>query len=145
MDIQNTKFKELLKEKGHKLTTQRRAILDIIHSHEGEHLSTEEIYDLVKPKCPEIGLATVYRTLQLLEEMKIIYKLNFDDGCSRYELNSNENEHKHHHLICDQCGKVLEVEEDLLDNIEAEISKKYDFNITDHKVKFYGICKDCSK
>ena len=143
MDINSAKFKELLKQKGCKLTTQRRAILDVINEHEGEHLSTEEIYEYVKPKCPEIGLATVYRTLQLLEEMKIIYKLNFDDGCNRYELNDNEEEHRHHHLICERCSKVVEVEEDLLEDIEVAIEKKYVFKITDHKVKFYGICEDC--
>ncbi len=93
-------LKEQLKEKGYKLTTQRRIILDVILENQGKHLSPEEIYEKVRGKFPEIGLATVYRTLQLFEELNIIYKLNFNDGCSRYELNTNNGDHQHHHLIC---------------------------------------------
>ena len=80
------KLKEDLKNKGYKLTPQRRSIVDTIIENEGSHLTVEEIYDKVKIQCPEIGLATVYRTVMLLEEMGIVYKLDLDDGCSRYEL-----------------------------------------------------------
>jgi len=136
-------FKEKLKEKGCKLTMQRRSVLDVMMEHDGEHLSTEEIYDQVKSKFPEIGLATVYRTVQLFEEMGIVDRLNLDDGCSRFELAKEGRIHHHHHLICEKCNKVFEVEHDLLDDIEKEIEKKYDFKIHDHNVMFYGICKDC--
>lgn len=136
-------LKEKLKEKGYKLTPQRRATLDTIMENKGKHLSTEEIYDMVKDKCPEIGLATVYRTLQLLDELDIISKINFDDGCSRYELNTHEDDHHHHHLICLKCGDVIEVEVDLMDALEEEIENNYDFNISDHKVKFFGYCSKC--
>lgn len=135
-------LKEKLKEKGCKLTPQRRSILDIIVENEGKHLSTEEIYDLVKQQCPEIGLATVYRTMQMFDEVGIVYKHNFDDGRSRYELNHNE-DHQHHHLICVNCNKVIEVEEDLLEQLENEVEKKYDFMITNHNVKFFGYCNKC--
>lgn len=136
-------LKELLREKGLKLTTQRRNILEVMQKHQGEHLTAEEIYELVKEECPEIGLATVYRTVQLLLEMKIIEKLNLDDGFIRYEIGKNSNEHHHHHLICNQCGKVFEVEDDLLDPLEEQISKQFNFKVTDHKVKFYGVCETC--
>jgi Fur family transcriptional regulator, ferric uptake regulator len=136
-------LKDKLKEKGYKLTPQRRATLDTIMENKGKHLSTEEIYDMVKDKCPEIGLATVYRTLQLLDELDIISKINFDDGCSRYELNTHEDDHQHHHLICLKCGDVIEVEVDLMDALEEEIEKNYEFNISDHKVKFFGYCSKC--
>ncbi|WP_053957748.1 Fur family transcriptional regulator [Inediibacterium massiliense] len=137
------KLKDRLKEKGYKLTPQRRATLDTIINNQGKHLSTEEIYDMVKTECPEIGLATVYRTLQLLDELDIITKINFDDGCSRYELNNHEDNHQHHHLICVKCGEVIEVEVDLLETLEEEIEKNYDFKIHDHKVKFFGYCSKC--
>ncbi|SCY98212.1 Fur family transcriptional regulator [Alkaliphilus peptidifermentans] len=137
-------LKERLKEKGFKLTPQRRATLDVIFGNQGKHLNTEEIYGLVKEKCPEIGLATVYRTLQLLEEMELVSKLNLDDGCSRYEFNNHEDDHQHHHLICQSCGNVIEVEIDLLDQLEQEIENVYQFKIKDHKVKFFGICSECS-
>lgn len=138
-------FKEKLKEKGCKLTLQRRSVLDVLIKHCNEHLSTEEIYDKVKENYPEIGLATVYRTVQLFEEMGIVDRLNFDDGCSRFELSSEDTVHHHHHLICESCNRVFEVENDLLDEIEKEIERKYKFKIHDHNVMFYGICKDCEK
>ena len=136
-------LKTLLREKGYKLTPQRRAVLNIIMENQGEHLNTEEIYDLVKVQCPDIGLATVYRTLQILDEMGLILKINLDDGCSRYEYNHHQDDHQHHHLICQNCGKIIEVGEDLLEPLEEQITEKYQFTITDHKVKFFGLCAKC--
>ncbi len=139
-------LKEKLKETGFKITPQRRAIIEILLKNDSEHLSSEEIYDLVRVDCPEIGLATVYRTMQLLDEIGAISKLNLDDGCIRYELNLNEEDaHHHHHLICKSCGKIIEVKEDLLDTIEDEIQNLYKFNILNHDVKFYGTCENCTK
>lgn len=145
MDAIIENLKERLKEKGYKLTTQRRVILDVIIENQGQHLNPEEIYDRVKDKYPEIGLATVYRTLQLLDDLNIIHKLNFNDGCSRYEVNSNTSDHHHHHLICLDCGKVIEVEIDLLDDLEEKIEQDGEFKVVDHRVKFFGYCKDCQK
>lgn len=137
-------LKEKLKETGFKVTPQRRAIVDILLRNNNEHLSSEEIYDLVRKDCPEIGLATVYRTMQLLDEVGIISKLNLDDGCIRYELSlDKEDNHNHHHLICKNCGKIMEVKEDLLDAIEKQIQELYKFDILDHDVKFYGKCENC--
>ena len=136
-------FKKQLKEHGYKLTNQRQAVLRTIMKHEGEHLSPEEIYDLVKVDFPEIGVATIYRTLLLLERLEMVYKLDFDDGCSRYELNKNKEDHRHHHLICTKCGGVAEVEGDLLDSLEDQILKNDGFLVKDHRVKFYGYCKEC--
>ncbi|HLR34856.1 MAG TPA: Fur family transcriptional regulator [Tissierellales bacterium] len=145
MDVNVDRMKEKLKKEGYKLTTQRRAILNVMLDNEDDHLSPEEIYDIVKKRYPEIGLATVYRTLQLFEQLDIIYKLNFDDGCSRYELNYDSGDHHHHHLICLKCGKVIEVKLDLLENLEIEIEKEGKFKITDHNVKFFGYCSECQK
>lgn len=139
-----TAFKEKLREKGYKLTTQRRAVLDILMENCDAHLSTEEIYSLVREKFPEIGLATVYRTVQLFEEMSIINRLNFDDGCSRFELYVDNENHHHHHLICEKCNRVFEVENDLLEDIEREIGEKYNFQVKNHKVTFYGHCQTCN-
>jgi len=136
-------IKERLRQQGYKFTPQRRAILDVVAENVGKHLSTEEIYDLVKDCCPEIGLATVYRTLLLLSEMGVLSKIDLDDGCVRYELNQHDDDHQHHHLICTKCGAVLEVVVDLLDALEAEIEQNYEFKITGHKVKFFGECKNC--
>lgn len=142
MDLKIGSIKDYLKEKGLKLTPQRRSVLNTILENTGKHLSAEEIYDLVKISYPEIGLATVYRTMQVLDELGLVYKHNFDDGRTRYEITQNE-DHQHHHLVCKKCGKVIEVEEDLLEQLEQQVEKKYDFSITDHKVKFLGFCNKC--
>lgn len=136
-------LKEDLKQKGYKLTPQRRAIVDTIIEKEGEHLTAEEIYDEVKKNCPEIGLATVYRTILLLEELGVICKLDLNDGCSRYEIVHKNEAHRHHHLVCNECKGVIEVQDDLLDELEAVIEKSYEFKILDHSVKFFGLCKKC--
>lgn len=141
--ININELKENLKEKGYKLTPQRRAILDIIIDKEGQHLTAEEIYDEVKKICPDIGLATVYRTVLLLEEVGVIYKLDLSDGCSRYELVHSDEEHRHHHLVCNECKNVFEVQDDLLEELEERIEKTYKFKILDHSVKFFGICSNC--
>lgn len=143
MDIIN--IKERLQNSGYKLTTQREAILKVILENQDEHLSCDEIYGIVGNDYPELGIATVYRTLQLFEKIGIVYKLNFDDGCSRYELIVDSKEHQHHHLICLDCGKVIEVKLDLLDVLEDEIEKEENFTIVDHNLKFYGYCNRCKK
>ena len=145
ISIDYNALKEDLKKKGYKLTPQRRAILDIIVECEGKHLTAEEIYDEVKKTCPEIGLATVYRTIALLEEIGVVSRLNLNDGCSRYELIHDDENHMHHHLICNRCNAVIEVEDDLLEELEDRISKEYEFKIVDHSLQFFGICKQCQK
>lgn len=136
---------QLLREKGYKITAQRKAVLDVIEEHSGEHLSSQEIYELVRERCPEVGVATVYRTLPVLEELGYVYAVNFEDGRARYELHREGQTHRHHHIICERCGKITEVEDDLLDDIEDKIKNKYGFIVKDHKVKFYGLCSKCSK
>ncbi|MDR7870041.1 MAG: Fur family transcriptional regulator [Tissierellaceae bacterium] len=140
-DLDN--FKNSLRKEGYKLTYQREAILEAIIKNRDEHLSSEEIYNIVSKDYPEIGIATVYRTMQLFEKLKIVYKLNFDDGFSRYELNLGTGNHHHHHLICLKCGKVMEVKLDLLDSLEKEIENDGKFTIIDHNVQFYGYCNEC--
>lgn len=137
-------LRQLLKSKGLKMTTQRGVILEVLSEHPNEHLTAEEIYELVRKKQSDIGIATVYRTLQLLSELDLIDTLDLDDGFVRYELAGEEGTgHHHHHLICLSCGKVLEFEEDLMDILEAKVQMTTGFVICDHKVKMYGYCSDC--
>lgn len=145
MEDQSLDLKEKLKGNGYKLTPQRKEILDVLEKHTGRHLSIDEIYDMVKQSNPEIGLATIYRTLLLFDNMGIVQKIDLDDGFSRYELNRNTKDHGHHHLICMNCGEVSEVEEDLLESLEQQILKEQGFIVKDHRVKLYGYCKKCSK
>ena len=146
--MNNIEFlKDILIKNGSKLTTQRRVIFEILLEEENNHLCPEEIFELVKDKYPEIGLATIYRTLQLFEEVGIAYKVNFNDGCYRYELikPDTDEKHRHHHLICEECGKIIEVKEDLLNSLEEVIEKQYDFKIYNHSLKFTGVCSKCKK
>lgn len=145
MNFSQEDLKNLLKEKGLKVTTQRQAVLDVLLDNDGKHLSPEEIYLIVKQKNPDIGLATVYRTLMLLDNMDVVHKIDLDDNCARYEINKDKEDHRHHHLICTVCGSIQEVEEDLLDSLELEIKRTKNFTVHDHRVKFYGICGECSK
>lgn len=141
------KVKDLLREKGLKVTSQRLMVLNILSTHGDEHLTVEEIYDLAKEESPEIGLATIYRTVQVLLELHVIEKVTFDDGFARYELNGEEtgSGHRHRHAICTQCGKVYSLETDLLDTLEKQVFKSLGFEVTDHEVKLYGLCSACRR
>ena len=141
------KVKDLLREKGLKVTSQRLMVINILSTHGDEHLTVEEIYDLAKEESPEIGLATIYRTVQVLLELHVIEKVTFDDGFARYELNGEEtgSGHRHHHAICTQCGKVYSLETDLLDTLEKQVFKSLGFEVTDHEVKLYGLCSACRR
>lgn len=139
-------FKELLKKNGLKVTTQRIAILEVLSNRPGEHMTAEEIYDVVREKYQDIGLATVYRTIQMLSELDLIDKLNLDDGYVRYEISNKHKEeggHHHHHLICLDCGNIYSFQDDLLETLETRISQTLGFEVTDHEVKLYGHCKSC--
>lgn len=141
-DRQN--FKSIEKKlKDYKLTPQRQLILKIFLENQGDHLSAEEVFKLAQEKNHDIGLATIYRTLDLLDELNILHKLNFGDGRSRYELNKKEREHHHHHLICLECQRIIEVKDDLLHRLEQTVEVEHDFDIIDHRVQFYGYCRKC--
>lgn len=135
-----------LKERGLKITQQRLLVLSTLAKSSGNHMAAEELYAQIQQQYPEIGLATVYRTLQLLYEMQLTDRINLDDGCVRYEIGhlfEGEMKHSHHHLICRKCGKVFPFDGDLLDGLETHIYEKTGFHIVDHELKFYGVCKQC--
>lgn len=147
MPAKQERFKTLLKENGLKVTSQRVAILEALESRPDHHLTAEEIYECVRVDNPEIGLATVYRTIQLLAELGLIDKLNLGDGFIRYEIgDGGQNEgHRHHHLICLKCNDVLTFEGDFMEDLEERIQSAMEFQVVDHEVKLYGYCKDCRK
>ena len=132
MDLE--KFKSILQKNGYKITKQREVIFETLLENASEHLSPEELHLIVNKKDKDIGIATVYRALQLFEELNLVYKLNFDDNRYRYELTRDE-EHQHHHLICTQCNKVEEVSYDLTSNIEESIKNNYETDYSRYKIR----------
>jgi Fur family ferric uptake transcriptional regulator len=145
MAIDMVEIRQKFQEKQYKLTPQRKIILEAFIDHQDEHLSAEDVHTIVRQHSSEIGLATVYRTLELFSELEVLQKMDFGDGRSRYEINEKTTPHHHHHLICLSCNKVKEFEDDLLETLETVISRKSNFSIVDHQVKFYGYCEDCQK
>lgn len=134
-----------LSERKYKMTPQRKEILQIFTDcDEGLHLSAEEVHELLRQKDFDFGLATVYRNVELLHKLGILNKVEFGDGRTRYELSDSDPQlHQHHHLICLNCKKIIEFEDDLLEDLENLIAKKSDFQIVDHEVKFFGYCSEC--
>ena len=146
MAVGGEEFKQILKGKGLKVTNQRLAVLEAISECPDCHLTAEEIYDKVKAGSPEIGLATVYRTIQLLLELHLIDRIDLDDGFVRYEIGdmgTSVSGHRHHHLICLVCGRVTSFRDDYLEELERRIVQTTGFRIVDHEVKFYGRCREC--
>lgn len=136
-------IREKLKNSVYRLTEQRIAVLNVMVNNKGQHLSAEEVLSKARDKMPNIGIATVYRTLEKLAELDILYKTMFAEGKYRYEL-ADEKGHQHHHVICLSCGKILEVEEDLLNKLEEHLEKK-GYEIINHELKIYGYCPECNK
>lgn len=144
MEAKIEKIKQQLQSQGYKLTPQREATLRVLLENEEDHLSAEDVFMLVKDKAPEIGLATVYRTLELLSDMHVLEKMNFGDGVARYDLRNDSSHHHHHHLICVQCGAVDEIMEDWLGPLEERLEQQFHFSVLDHRLDFQGICYRCN-
>ncbi len=140
-----------LKSRGYRLTVGRSAILGALaHAAKGEHLSAEDIYHIVHEEYPAIGLTSVYRTLDILISLGMVYKFDFGDGRARYELSEDHSGLKHHHhLICTACGRIVNYEDfieeelSLVKRAEAGLAKKYGFRITGHIMQFHGFCPEC--
>jgi len=134
------KFREFMLDKGLKSTRQREIILDEFLD-VGSHLSTEELYLRLRRKNPRIGYATVHRTLKLFAECGIAEQRHFGDGQARYEA-SGLDEH-HDHLICVNCGKIVEFEDPRIEQLQDEVARQHGFSIERHRLELYGCCESC--
>jgi len=127
-----------LKEKGLKLTLQRRLILDIIHETEA-HLTAEEIIAHVQARMPEVHKSTIYRTLELLEGAGCVFKSELGD----HSIYHHAEEGHHHHLVCSRCGKTIECDEDLFTSVEESLAEKYGFRVDFNHLVMSGLCEEC--
>ncbi|MDO3379609.1 Fur family transcriptional regulator [Geoalkalibacter halelectricus] len=136
------KFRRYLSEKGLKSTQQRDIILEEFLA-AGSHLSIEELYLRIREKHPNIGYATVYRTLKLFSECGIAEEHQFGDGQTRYE--SVIGEEHHDHLICTRCKRIIEFEDPRIETLQDEVARRHNFKIENHRLELYGLCADCQK
>jgi len=127
-----------LKEAGFKLTPQRRVIFEVLESSD-KHMSAEEIHKRVKERYPRAGLATTYRTLDLLKELGLVTNINLGEEHKHYELAGK----CHYHLVCLRCGDVIEFGSNFFGKIEKGLSKDHGFEVTDQNVEFHGYCSKC--
>lgn len=128
-----------LKEKGVRFTPQRQAILEYLLGTD-THPTAEDIYHHVKAKFPGVSLGTIYNTLNMLKEHGHILELSYGDMSSRFDGNPVN----HYHVVCTECGKVVDYHRPLL-KMDDEVFEKTGFNVMGHRMEFYGVCPNCQK
>ena len=121
-------------------TRQRVAILEVLEGVR-THPPADWIYNEVRKKIPHISKGTVYRNLMVLEEEGAVIELNVDGTVGRYEIRQDN----HYHFICNQCGRILDLNEPVETKLNAKFAKKTGFKITHHQLEFHGLCKDCQR
>lgn len=136
------KILSLLREKGYKLTPQRKAIMKTIFL-SPHHLSPADIYRKVSKIYRGIGLVTVYRTLEILIKLGLVCEVHTEKGTRRYIL--RESKKHHHHLICTECGRVVYFLNCNLENLASRLSRETKFEIKSHSLEFFGRCSECQK
>lgn len=144
LEALHARLEAYMKRKGLRSTSQRRVIADTFFK-SPKHVTIEELLAAVREVEPRVGYATVYRTLKLFAECGIAAERHFGDGQTRYEL-SDESTHTHHdHLICVECGKIVEYHDERIEDLQEDVANRFGFRITSHKHEIYGECGDCQR
>ncbi|MFC2013287.1 Fur family transcriptional regulator [Chloroflexota bacterium] len=143
LDVRRTEREIIanLRRHGYKLTPQRQAVIETIASGQ-DHLTPAEVYEKVLQHHPNIGLVTIYRTLDILAKLDLICELHAGSSCHSYIISAPEH---HHHLICSNCGKVVDFSGYDLGGLEQRLSLETGFDIEDHLLEFVGLCQACQK
>lgn len=132
---------------GHRLTVQKRAVLQALYEHDRSHMTVEEIYECAKNLLPSISIATVYRAVSFLEQAKVLRKLHTDEKRNCWELIHPDEPEGHPHCICTKCGKTFGIIDDsvihMLAVCEQAIETQYHFRIDLQNVLYYGLCRTC--
>ena len=130
-----------LSELGYRLTPQRIMVLSAIEDSE-DHISAEEIYAQIVAKYPQVNISTVYRTLELLKQLSLVTETDLGGGRVRYH--SAEKGH-HHHLVCEKCGAIIDIDESTLARLKDVLYHRYNFSARLSHVAIFGRCVNCSK
>jgi len=128
-----------LQTNGYRLTEARRAVVEIVAA-ASRALTPLEVFDLARAAHPELGLVTVYRTLEKLEELHLIQRVHQPEGCQAFISASQGHQHL---LLCQRCGMVTYFEGDDLENLFSSISKKTGYQIKEHWLQLFGLCEKC--
>jgi Fur family ferric uptake transcriptional regulator len=131
-----------LRRNSRKVTGARQEILEVLRK-EGHPMSIKEIFESLREG--QCDLATVYRSVHLLENMAMVKRFDFGDGTARFELLREGDDGHHHHLVCTRCSEVIEIEECFTHELEQKIAARSGFKEVTHKLEFFGICPDCQK
>lgn len=131
---------ERLQSSGYRVTHPRRVIVELLAESQ-RALGPIELFDMGRAQYPGLGLVTVYRTLEKLEELGMIQKVHFMDGCHRYLRASHGHEHM---LLCTRCGRVVFFDGDDLQPLADKVSQRTGFEIDDHWLQFFGLCPNCA-
>ncbi len=135
-------IRKIFEQNNQKFTKQRELIFDVLKNSPQKHLTPEELFSIVHQDHKQVGIATIYRTLNIFEELGIVNKQEFTDQAYTYELIDPESDH-HDHIICTKCGKILEDEFLSVDSVKESLKNQYDFNLNYYSLRIYGICSDC--
>ncbi|MFW5998600.1 MAG: Fur family transcriptional regulator [Halanaerobiaceae bacterium] len=127
-----------MKKTKKRMTKQRKKIMEVLKNTDS-HPTADEIYDKVKEDIPNISLGTVYRNLNVLAEMGEIMILDYGSSYSRFDGNPKN----HYHFKCENCGQVFDVDLDILDNLNQKLNSSTQFEVSHHRLEFYGLCPDC--
>ena len=130
-----------LRQHGYRLTPQRQVVIQTIASSQ-DHLTPTAIYEKVHHDHPNIGFITIYRTIDMLAKLKLICELHAGGSCRSYTISAPE---RHHHLICSNCGKVVDFTGSDFGKLEQRLSQETGFEIEDHLLEFIGLCQTCQK
>ena len=130
-----------LSEQGYRLTPQRMMILSAIENSDG-HISAEEIYAQVVAKYPHVNISTVYRTLELLKRLGMVTETDLGEGRVRYHPADKGH---HHHLVCTECGAVIDLDESVLSSLKSALLREYRFVADLRHLAIWGRCVKCSK
>jgi Fur family ferric uptake transcriptional regulator len=130
---------ERLGERGYRLTPQRAMILSVIEESD-HHISAEEIYAQVAARYPQVNISTVYRTLELLKRLGLVYEMNLGGGRISYHAESKGH---HHHLVCQSCGAVTDIDEATLSSLRSTLLREYHFSAELRHLAIFGLCEKC--